>query len=330
MFSVRCLPFACERPSLRFSPTPQKPRFHRRGRAHARPGHRGEHRDLQRRERRVAPPSALSRSGPARAHRFPQPEPRPGGLAQFGIERARLATAEHFVREHRGFSGVGWNPHLRRKIRTGPRQLGYAQPDADAGSEAAARRIAPGRRRASARLGAAPRNLGTPVRRRSVGHREIDYRGRRADGDCGRSSTQRRRSGPRRAAARSGCPPHEPSAAGFSARLAALQRGGPAQTGRLRRAGANGTQHPRRGTRTSVSDDQSRLGRESDGPQSLDAGAGAGSIIDGLFCNRSHPAHRLLERVKPAADSRRGPAQGTCHPLRARLDSLAAGASVVQ
>ena len=101
---------------------------------------------------------------------------------------------------------------------------------------------------------------------------------------------------------------HEPSAAGFFAWLAALQRGGPAQARRLRRASANGTQHPRRGTRAIVSDDQSRLGREGDGPQSMDAGAGAGSIIDCIFCNRDHPAHRVLERVKPAADSRRGPA----------------------
>ncbi len=131
-------------------------------------------------------------------------------------------------------------------------------------------------------------------------------------------------------AARSGFPANEPSAAGFSARLAALQRGRPAQARRLRRAGANGTQRHRGGTRAAVSKYQSRLGCEGNGSQSVGAGAGVGPITDRLCRDRDHPAHRVLERLKPAADSQRGPAQGTRHPLRARLDPLAACASVVQ
>src|SRR5713101_7788250 len=39
-----------ERPQIRLSPIAEEPRLHRRGRAHARARHRGEHSDLQRRQ----------------------------------------------------------------------------------------------------------------------------------------------------------------------------------------------------------------------------------------------------------------------------------------
>src|SRR6266487_2936295 len=48
-----------ERPSLRLPPVAEEPRLHRRGRAHAGPGHWREHRYLQCRQRGVAAPVAL-------------------------------------------------------------------------------------------------------------------------------------------------------------------------------------------------------------------------------------------------------------------------------
>src|SRR5881392_2171739 len=49
-----------ERPQIRLPPVAEEPRLHRRGRAHARAGHRGEHGDLQRGQRSVAAPTAVS------------------------------------------------------------------------------------------------------------------------------------------------------------------------------------------------------------------------------------------------------------------------------
>src|SRR3989442_1211514 len=52
-----------ERPSLRLPPIVEDPVLHRRGRAHLRAGHRGEHRDFQRCERGTASTTADSRAG---------------------------------------------------------------------------------------------------------------------------------------------------------------------------------------------------------------------------------------------------------------------------
>src|ERR1041385_1271776 len=55
-----------ERPEIRLSPVAEEPRLRRRGRAHPRAGHRCEHGDLQRRQRRAAAASAIQGAGAAR------------------------------------------------------------------------------------------------------------------------------------------------------------------------------------------------------------------------------------------------------------------------
>src|SRR5438445_3516937 len=56
-----------ERSSLRLPPTAEESRLHRRGRAHARAGHRGEHGDVQCAQCAVASRSPLSEFGATRA-----------------------------------------------------------------------------------------------------------------------------------------------------------------------------------------------------------------------------------------------------------------------
>src|SRR6185503_6804303 len=58
-----------ERSSLRLPPIAEEPRVHRRGRAHARTRHRGEHGDLQRSRRHAIEVAAGPKAGTTLPHR---------------------------------------------------------------------------------------------------------------------------------------------------------------------------------------------------------------------------------------------------------------------